>query len=127
MTAVSVPGALGGVFAAGVLFLAAHYLLPAALTFVAVSGRVGDAFAFGRMGALVTTRAYAVRWAVALGVLAPGGAVAGVLDATGIGVVAPFVTFYATVSAYYLYGGAVGVIAPTAEGSGSDSAVRPAA
>lgn len=74
---------------------------------------------------LLVPRAQAVRWGVALGVLAPGGAVAGVLGATGIGgPVAPFVTFYTTVSACYLYGGAVGVIEPTAEES-DDPVVRP--
>jgi hypothetical protein len=121
-------GALGGLLLAGVLFLVAYYLLPAALTVVAVSGRLGDAFDFGRMRALVTTREYAVRWAVGLGVLLVAGAVAGALSATGVGaLVAPFVTFYGTVAAYYLYGGAVGVVDPESDESEPRPAVRPAA
>lgn len=121
-------GAVGGLFLASVLFLVAYYLLPAALAFVAVSGRLGDAFDIGRMRALVTTREYATRWLVALVVLVIAGAVAGMLSATGIGgLLAPFVTFYGTVSAYFLYGGAVGVIDPTDDDSESEPAVRPVA
>jgi hypothetical protein len=124
----AVLGALGGFLLSTVLFLLVYYLLPAALTFVAVSGRVGDGFAFVRIRALVTTREYATRWLVGLGVLVVAGAITGVLAATFAGgIVAPFVTFYATVSAFYLYGGAVGVLEPAVEESGADPAVRPAA
>ncbi|MFB6205839.1 MAG: DUF4013 domain-containing protein [Haloglomus sp.] len=58
-----------------------------------------------------------------------GGAISGTVSATGLGaLVAPFVTFYATVSAYYLYGGAVGVIDPDAdEGSPESTAGQPTA
>jgi hypothetical protein len=111
-----------------VLFLVAYYLLPAALSLVAVSGKLGDAFDVGRMRALVTTRDYATRWLVALAVLVIAGAVAGMLSATGIGgLLAPFVTFYGTVSAYFLYGGAVGIVEPTVDDDESEPAVRPAA
>lgn len=126
--AVSLVGLLGGFLVATVLFLLAYYLLPAALTFVALSGRLGDAFDLGRMRALVTTREYATRWLVGLAVLVVAGAVSSALSATGVGgLLAPFVTFYATVTAYYLYGGAVGVVEPTPEASEPRSAVRPVA
>lgn len=121
-------GALGGIALAGVLFLVAYYLLPAALAFVAVSGKLGDAFDFGRMRTLVTTREYATRWLVGFGLLLIGGAISGALSATGIGaLLAPFVTFYVTVSAYYLYGGAVGVVEPEAGDEGSEPAGQPVA
>lgn len=124
----AVLGALGGFLVSTVLFLLVYYLLPAALTFVAVSGEVTDGFAFSRIRALVTTREYATRWLVGLGVFVVAGAITGVLTATFVGgLIAPFVTFYATVSAFYLYGGAVGVVEPSVEGSGADPAVRPAA
>lgn len=119
---------LGGFLLATILFLLAYYLLPAALTFVAVSGRLGDAFAVGQMRTLVTTREYATRWLLGLAVLVAAGAVAGALSATGVGgLLAPFVTFYATVTAYYLYGGAVGVVEPTPEESDPGPAVGPVA
>lgn len=121
-------GALGGILLAGVLFLVAYYLLPAALAFVAMSGKLGDAFAFGRMRALVTTREYATRWLVGFGLLVIGGAISGALGATGVGaLLAPFVTFYVTVSAYYLYGGAVGVVEPETDDGEPEPAVGPVA
>jgi hypothetical protein len=121
-------GALGGLTIAGLLTLLVYYFLPAALTFVATSGNVGDGFDVGRIRALVTTREYAVRWLVALAVLFVVGAVASVLGATGIGgLLVPFVAFYGSVAAYYLYGGAVGVVEPTADEIDAEPAVDPVA
>ncbi|WP_254831089.1 DUF4013 domain-containing protein [Haloglomus salinum] len=121
LTAGAILGALGGFVVAGLLTLLIYYFLPAALTFVAMSGSVADGFAIGRIRALVTTREYAVRWLVALGVLVVVGAITSVLSATGIGaLVVPFVSFYGMVSAYYLYGGAVGVVEPGADEADPD-------
>lgn len=60
---------LGLTALAGVLLLVAVYLLPAAFTNFATSGRFTAAFAFGRLGQIVTSRAYAFGWLLALGVI----------------------------------------------------------
>lgn len=128
LTVAAIVGALGGFAIAGLLTLLVYYFLPAALTFVAMSGSIGDGFAFGRIRALVTTREYAVRWLVALGVLVVVGAITSVLGATGVGaLVIPFVSFYGMVSAYYLYGGAVGVVEPGTVESEAEPAAGPVA
>lgn len=128
LTIAAIVGALGGFAVAGLLTLLVYYFLPAALTFVAMSGSIGDGFDVGRIRALVTTREYALRWLVALGVLVVVGAITSVLGATGIGaLVVPFVTFYGMVSAYYLYGGAVGVVEPEADDGEPEPAVGPVA
>lgn len=125
LTAAAIFGALGGFVVAGLLTLLVYYFLPAALTFVAMSGSIADGFDVGRIRALVTTREYAVRWLVALGVLFIVGAITSVLGATGIGgLLVPFVSFYGMVSAYYLYGGAVGVVEPAADEGESEPAVE---
>ena len=95
---------------------------------MAVSDRLGDAVDFGRMRAPVTTRKYATRWLVGPGVLVIGGVISGALSATGVGaLVAPFLTFDATVAGYYLYGGTVGIVEPAAEENGPEPVGRPAA
>jgi hypothetical protein len=128
LTIAAIVGALGGFTVAGLLTLLVYYFLPGALTFVAMSGSIGDGFDVGRIRALVTTREYAVRWLVALGVLVVVGAITSVLGATGVGaLVVPFVSFYGMVSAYYLYGGAVGVVEPEAAGGEAEPAAGPVA
>lgn len=53
-----------------------YYFLPASLANLAVTGRIGAAFDVDTIRPVVTSRAYAVPWLWALGVLIVGGAVA---------------------------------------------------
>lgn len=61
--------------------LVLYYFLPASLANLAVTGRLGAAFDIDTIRAAVTSKAYAVPWLWALGVLIVGGAVA---NAVGI-------------------------------------------
>lgn len=97
------------------LVLVAWYVLPAALVRVAVTRRVGPAFAVRRLWPVLSSGTYVTAWLLGLGILVAAGALTGVLGATGIGaVLGGFVTFYASLSATYLYARGVADAVPVA-------------
>ncbi|WP_135824362.1 DUF4013 domain-containing protein [Halorussus ruber] len=97
---------LGGLALAGLTSLVAWYALPAALARLAVEGRFGAAFEFGRLWPVLTSGAYATGWLVALVVLVVGGAlVSGLASIPLLGwALLPFASFYLNVVAFALYG-----------------------
>lgn len=97
---------LGGLFLALVTWLAAWYVLPAALARLAVEGRFGAAFELRKLASVVADGSYATGWLLALVVLAVAGAIVGGLASVPIvgWALAPFAVFYANVVAFALYG-----------------------
>lgn len=86
------------------LTLLGLYLLPAALVRVATTDRVGAAFAVRSVWRTATTGTYVTGWLYGFGITLLAGVLSSLLAATVIGgVLAPFVTFYAGVSAAYCY------------------------
>ena len=107
---VAVWSALGGAFlgfsVAGLLFLVAWYIIPAAMANYVRTDRLGSAFAFGELKPVLLSRDYVVAWLLALGVFLAGGIVVGLLNIVPLvgALVGVFVNFYAGVVAFYLYG-----------------------
>ncbi|WP_049899344.1 DUF4013 domain-containing protein [Halococcus agarilyticus] len=90
-----------------VLGLAAWYVIPAATANFAERGTFAAGFDFGTLRPVLFSGAYATGWLLALGVIVLGGIVAGAFNAVIpiLGAVPGlFVSFYATVAAYYLIG-----------------------
>jgi hypothetical protein len=101
----------GALLVSSVLSLLAWYVVPAALARFATTGKMGAAFSWRGLRPILASRAYAVGWLLALVVFFALSVVTSVLNATVIGiVVVPFVSFYATVMAFYLYGDAIAEI-----------------
>lgn len=86
------------------LTLLGIYLLPAALVRVATTGRVGAGFAVRSVWRTATTGTYVTGWLYGVGITLAAGVLSSLLAATVIGgVLTPFLTFYAGVSAAYCY------------------------
>jgi hypothetical protein len=104
------PGAIAGAFlgvsVAGILWLVAFYVIPAALASFASEGRMGAAFDTTVLRGVLLDSGYATAWLVALVIFVVAGIVVGVLNAVPpVGfVVGAFVNFYVGVAAAYLYG-----------------------
>lgn len=90
----------------GVLWLVAWYALPVALATFAREDRIGAAFSFEALRPTLLNGTYAVNWLLALGLFVVAGIVTSLLNAVPfLGfVVGAFVTFYAAVAAFYIYG-----------------------
>ena len=107
-----VAGAFGGIvtllglLVAFVLSIAAAYLIPAALANYAETDRMGAAFEFGELRPILVSGKYATAWLMAFVVLFAASIVVGILNVVPIlgFVVGAFVTFYASVAAYYIIG-----------------------
>ncbi|KTG27223.1 DUF4013 domain-containing protein [Haloferax profundi] len=105
-------GAFGGIvtllglLVAFVLSLAAAYLVPAALANYAETDRLGAGFDFGTLRPILTSGKYATAWLTAFVVLFAASLVVGILNVVPLlgFVVGAFVTFYASVAAYYIIG-----------------------
>lgn len=99
-------GALLGFSVAGLLFLVAWYIVPAAMANYVRTDRLGSAFAFGELKPVLLSGDYAVAWLLALGVFLAGAIVIGLLNVIPLvgALVGVFVNFYAGVVAFYLYG-----------------------
>jgi hypothetical protein len=99
-------GALAGFGLAAVVSLVFYYVLPAALANFARSGDIGSAFALDELRPVLVSGSYAKDWLLALGIIVVAGIVASLLSVVPlIGAVAGvFVTFYAIVAAFYIYG-----------------------
>lgn len=102
----TVLGALAGFTVASLVSLVFYYVLPAALANFARSGDIGSAFAFGELRPVLFSGSYARGWLLALGVIIVAGIVTSLLNVVPLlGFVAGmFVTFYAVVAAFYIYG-----------------------
>lgn len=106
VSAGAIAGSVLGVLVAGVLWLAAWYVLPAALANTVREDTLRGAFAFGELRPILFDGEYATGWLVALAIVIVGGIVVGVLNAIPVlGFIAgAFVMFYASMSAFYVYG-----------------------
>ena len=122
----AVTGLVGGLGALGVLvsLLATallYYLVPAALTSMAVQGSFGDAFDAGTLKSLLLSVDYLVAWVVPFVVAVAVNVVVAVLAVTVVGLlVVPFVQFYAQVAVFYMFGAAYGEVVGVA-GAGPES------
>ena len=101
-----------------VLFLAAAYLIPAAVAAFARSGRFGAAFSPSVLRPILTDRRYVTAWAVAVAIALLAQIAGGAVSATGVGaILVPFLAFYGNVAGAY----AIGVgISDMPVGGGSD-------
>jgi hypothetical protein len=99
-------GALAGFGLATLVSLVFYYVLPAALANFARSGDIGSAFAFGELRPVLLSGSYAKGWLLALGVIVVAAIVASLLNIVPLlgAIVGVFVTFYAIVAAFYIYG-----------------------
>ncbi|EMA52458.1 MULTISPECIES: DUF4013 domain-containing protein [Halococcus] len=100
-------GLLVGLAITFVLGLAAWYVIPAATANFAERGTLAAAFDFGTLRPILFSGAYATGWLLALGVIVGGGIIAGAFNAVIpiLGAVPGlFVSFYASVAAYYVIG-----------------------
>lgn len=111
----------------GVLILAAVYLVPAAVTAYARTGRFGAAFSPAALRPMVTGRRYATGWVVAVAVALLAQIAGSVVSVTGIGaILVPFLTFYGNVAGAYAIGTAVREM-PAVEDTPEATASQPAA
>ena len=103
-------GILVGSILTLVVGLGIWYVFPAALTNFAQDRRMGSAFAFGDIAPVLKSGKYATGWLMGLLVVVVAGAVIGLLAAVPvIGWLAGlFLSFYAQVAAFYIYGRAYG-------------------
>ncbi len=99
-------GALLGFSLAALVSLVFYYVLPAGLANFARSGAIGSAFAFEELRPVLFSGTYAKGWLLGLGVLFAAAVISGLLASVPlIGAVAGvFVSFYASVTAFYIYG-----------------------
>ncbi len=111
-------GILGGIGFVGFLvtlvgMVLLYYLVPAALTNVAVEGNVGAAFDFDTLSDVLLSVDYLLAWLLpfVVGLLANVLTVALVMVTFGLGgLVVPFVQFYVQVSIFYMFGRAFGKV-----------------
>lgn len=116
---------LFGALLAVILGLAAAYVTPAALANYAETGRIGSGFAFGELRPVLASGEYLTAWAYAALLGVAGSVVVGLVSATGVGaVVAPFVWFYVSVAAAFIFGTTWGELHPvrTHEGTPAERA-----
>ncbi len=107
------------------VFLAAFYLLPAAVAAYARTGRFGSAFSPSTVRPVGTDRSYAVAWLVAVVVGFLAQVVGGALTLTLVGaVLVPFVTFYGNVASAYAIGAGVADTPLVTDGSRSTAGPR---
>jgi hypothetical protein len=101
-----------------VLFLAAAYVVPAAVAAYARRGQFGAAFSPSVLRPILTDRRYATAWVVAVAIAILAQAAGGAVSATGVGaILVPFLSFYGNVAGAY----AIGVgISDLDTGEGSD-------
>lgn len=89
-----------------ILGLAAWYVIPAATANFAETGRLSAGFDVGTLRPILLSGTYATGWLMALGVIVLGGIIVSVLSVVPVigTLVGVFVSFYATVAAYYIIG-----------------------
>lgn len=110
-------GGLGviGVLVAFVVFVGLYYLLPAALTRLALEGRIGAAFEFGALKSVLLSPGYLVAWLLpfVIAFVVNAAMFVFVLVTLGLGalviiVLGPFIQFYLQLVVFYLFGRAYG-------------------
>lgn len=103
-------GVLVGSLLTLVVGLGIWYVFPAALTNFAQDRRMGSAFAYREIAPVLKSGKYATGWLLGLLVVVVAGAIVGLLAAVPvIGWIAGlFLSFYAQVAAFYIYGRAYG-------------------
>lgn len=107
-------GILGGIGVIGILvslvaMFVLYYLIPAALTNMALEGSVEAAFDFGTIKQAVLSVDYLVAWLIPFVLAFLANIVTAILAITVIGLVAvPFIQFYIQVAAFYMFGAAFG-------------------
>ncbi|WP_247002076.1 DUF4013 domain-containing protein [Halosolutus gelatinilyticus] len=104
-TIASIVLAIGGLLTVAA-FVAAAYVMPAALTNFATDRRIGAGFDFETLRPTLSSGTYAVGWLTAVGIILVGTIVSGLLNAIPyVGTVAGgIISFYALVAAYYVIG-----------------------
>lgn len=119
---------LGGTLVAGLLALAFGYVGVAGLANYATTGRFGAAFDVDTIRAVATNREYAVHWLAGAAVLFAAVVVTGVLNFVPLlgAIVGVFVSFYAQVVAWRVWGegfaAATGAGATSGDGDRGDDA-----
>ncbi len=88
-----------------VLFVAAVYVVPAAVAAFARTGEFGAAFSPSILRPMLTDRRYASAWVVAVAIAILAQIAGGAASATGVGaILVPFLTFYGNVAGAYAIG-----------------------
>lgn len=114
-------GLLAGVGLLGVLFatvasVLVYYLVPAALTNMAVEGEIGAAFDLGRLKAGLLSGDYLLAWLVPVALAVVTNVVTLLLIATVVGtLLVPVVQFYVQVAVFYMFGRAYGEVTGAAD------------
>lgn len=102
-----------------------YYLIPAALTNMAVEGDVGAAFDWATLKQVLLSGDYLVAWLLpfAIGLVANIVTFVLVLLTVGIGaLLVPFIQFYVQVSIFFMFGRAFGSVLGTGEGGDATAA-----
>lgn len=123
-------GLLGSLGALGVLtsllvILVIYYLIPAAITNMALEGDIAAAFDVGTLRPVLLSLEYFVAWLLPVVIAFITGIVSFfvVVFTLGLGVlVLPFIQFYVQVSVFYMFGRAFGSVIEAGEDGGSAAA-----
>ena len=124
----SAGGILGGLGLLGILvsllaMLVLYYLIPAALTNMALEDSFGAAFDFGTIKQVILTGDYLVAWLIPFVLAAVMNVVVFALAVTIVGlIVVPFLQFYVQVAAFYMFGAAFGKVADVPGAARDDGA-----
>lgn len=125
-------GALGilvGAILSLVVGLAIWYVFPAALANFAQDREIGSSFAFGEIRPVLRSGKYATGWVLGLVVIAVAGIIGSALAVVPLvgALLALFLSFYAQVMAFYIYGrsygDAMGLILPEEPGISGEQPV----
>jgi len=109
-------GLLGALFAV-VASVLVYYLVPAALTNLAVEGEIGAAFDLGRLKTVLFSGDYLLAWLVPVALAVVTNVVTLLLIATVVGaLLVPVVQFYVQVAVFYMFGRAYGEVIEAADG-----------
>lgn len=112
-TAMGIFGGLGllGMLVSVVAMFVLYYLIPAALTNMALEGSMGAAFDFQTIKRAVLSAEYLVAWLVPFAIALVVNVVVFVLAMTIVGLLfVPFIQFYVYVAVFYMFGAAFGKV-----------------
>lgn len=121
-------GILGGIGLIGMLvsilaMFVLYYLIPAALTNMALEDSFGAAFDFGTIKQVILTGDYLIAWLIPFVLAALMNVVVFLLAITVVGlIVVPFIQFYVQVAAFYMFGVAFGTVVDVPGAVTEDSA-----
>lgn len=112
-TVAGIFGGLGilGMLVSFVAMFVLYYLVPAALTNMALEGSIGAAFDVDTVKRAVLSTEYLVAWLVPFAIAVVVNVVVFVLAMTIVGLLfVPFIQFYAQVAVFYMFGTAFGTV-----------------